>query len=196
MASFIALERIRHRAALVGRVVDALSGQPMPQAEVRLAGGPPVWKERVAAMALVGGRALDATTADAEGFFKFIDLPAGAYQVTARVGGKRYAAATLPASVTVADATVLELPLAPTALTGVVRANTPAGPLAMARVRALGSGESTYTDANGAFTLSPLEPGTDRRFEVSAQRYVTAMHTVSLPAGQTTTAPSITLVQG
>jgi hypothetical protein len=60
-------------------------------------------------------------------------------------------------------------------------------------VRIVDSGEFAYTTANGSYTLSPLEPGTNRRIEISAQRYAAVIITVTLSAGQTTTRPTITL---
>jgi hypothetical protein len=107
--------------------------------------------------------------------------------------GTRYAAATGTATVAASGATALDLALAPTALTGVVQASAPAGPLAMARVRVVDSGEVAYTIADGTYMLSPLEPGTNRQIEITAQRYVAATIAVTLAAGQTTTAPPITL---
>ena len=106
----------------------------------------------------------------------------------------RYAAATVTASVVASAAASAEILLAPTAVTGSVSTGTPAGPLAMVRVRMLDSGEVTFTAADGSFTLSPVEPGSARVIELSAQGYVTATRTVTLPQGQTTTTSAITLL--
>lgn len=192
-AGFLSLDRISHRAALGGRVVDALSKLPLSGAEVRITNGPAAWKARVTALA-AGARVVDRSTTDSDGFFRYLDLPTGSYELSARLGGTRYAPVTSTVAVGTKPA-ALDLALAPTALAGVVNAQLPAGPLPMARVRFVDSGELVYTDANGTFTLSPLEPGTNRTFEVSAQRYVTAVQTVTLLAGKTTTAPLITLIQ-
>ena len=187
---FLAIDRITHAASIAGHVSDGSS--PLAGVEVVITDGPTAWKSRLAA--LLQGRPIarpDRALSDLNGFFGWIDLPAGIYQLKASLAGSRYAAATASATVGATLATV-DLALAPTALTGTVSANVPGGPLAMARVRFVDSGESTYTSAGGTFTIAPVEAGTNRSVEVSAQRYVTATMQVTLQQGQSTTS-AITL---
>lgn len=193
---FLDLDRIVHRAALGGRALDGLKGTPLRGAVVTIESGPPAWTAR--RDALRSGqprRQPERCVTDAIGRFRYLDLPPGAYALRAVLPDTRYAAATGTATVTTGGVAILDLALAPTTLTGVVEASAPAGPLAMARVRVVNSGEVAYTFADGSYTLSPLEPGTNRRIEISAQRYAAATLAVTLVAGLTTTAPPITLTR-
>lgn len=191
---FLELDRIVHRAALVGRVLDDLARTPLVGVEVTIESGPAEWKARLDALRSGQPRRRpERSVTDVSGGFKYLDLPPGVYALRAVLPGTRYAAATGTATVTASSASGLDLALTPTALTGVVKASAPAGPLAMARVRVVDSGEVAYTIADGSYTLSPLEPGTNRRIEITAQRYAAATMAVTLAAGQTTTAPPITL---
>ena len=185
-AGFLAIDRISHRASIAGLVGDgqvALAG-----VQVVISDGPAAWKSRVAALQQ-GRRAArpDLAISNGDGFFSWLDLPAGAYTLEAAAPDPRYAAATATATVT-ADAppATVSLVLVPTRLVGSVSADKPPGPLAMARVRLVDSNEVTFTAADGTFALSPIEPGSDRALEVSAQRYATAMVHVTLQTGQTT----------
>ena len=63
----------------------------------------------------------------------------------------------------------------------------------MARVRFADSDDLGYTAADGSYTLSPIEAGTNRALEVSAQNFITTTQAVTLSQGQTTTAVIITL---
>jgi len=194
-ARFLAIERITHRAALVGRVIDGLAQTPLAGVEVAITSGPPAWIAHVAALregqpAARPGRCVS----DAAGWFRWLDLPPGAYALSAAIPGSRYAAATGTATVVAARAAATELALAPTAVSGIVVAGAPAVPLAMARVRFADSDDTTYTAADGSFTLSPVEAGASRALEVSAQSYITSILAVALSQGQTTTAANITLI--
>lgn len=191
---FLALDRIVHRAALIGRVLDGLGRTPLEGAEVTLVSGPAAWTARLDALrAGQPRRRPERLVTDASGFFKYLDLPPGTYALRAALPGTRYAAATGTATVATSGAAAIDLALAPTALAGIVKTGATGGPLAMARVRVVDSGETAYTGADGGYTLSPLEPGTDRKIEISAQRHATQTLAVTLAAGQTTTAVPITL---
>jgi hypothetical protein len=193
-SGLVGLERISHRAALLGRVLDALTQLPLAGAEVTITSGPAAWiARRDALRAGRPGLRPERTVTDDVGFFKYLDLPAGSYGLQAVLPGTRYGSATATTTVATTVPAALTFTLVPTALTGTVNASTPAGPLAMACVRVVDSGELVYTAVNGSYTLSPLEPGTNRRIEISAQRYATVTITVTLTAGQTTTRPPITL---
>lgn len=192
---FLSIGPITHRAALVGRVLDQLDQRPLPDVTVEIINAPAAYKSRLAT--LRQGRPLarpDRLVTDRNGWFCWLDLPAGSYALRASLSDPRYAIATATASVVANAPASVDLLLVPTAVTGSVSADRPAGPLAMVAVRMLGSGEVTFTAADGSFTLSPVEPGASRVIELSAQGYVAATRTATLPQGQTTTLPAIILL--
>ncbi len=192
---FLVIDPIRHRAALVGRVIDQLTQGPLANAIVEITDAPAAFKARRAALNQGRRDARPDVIATGDGgLFRWLDLPAGTYTLRASLADTRYAVATITATV-VSDAPVFtDLALAPTTLTGSVLADNPVGPLGMARIRVRDSGEITFTAGDGSFTLSPVEPGATRVIELSARRYVTATRTVALQRGQTTTIPAITLL--
>lgn len=194
-SGFLAIGPITHRAALVGRVIDKLDQRVLSDVTVEIVDAPDAYRSRLASLRQGRPDARpDRLVTDGNGAFRWLDLPVGSYTLRASISDPCYAAATATASVIASAAASAEILLAPTALTGTVSADTPAGPLAMVRVRMLDSGEVTFTAADGSFTLSPVEPGTARVIELSAQGYVTATRTVMLPQGQTTATPAITLL--
>lgn len=189
------IERITHRAALIGRAIDMRTLGPLAGVEVAITAGPPAWVARVVAQRQGQPTARpEHRVTDAEGWFRWLDLPAGLYTVSAALPGTRYAAATESITLVTTALGKLELRLAPTAVTGIVKAGAPAVPLAMARVRFADSDDVGYTAADGSYTLSPVEAGTNRALEVSAQNFITTIQAVTLSRGQTTTASTITLI--
>jgi hypothetical protein len=195
LPGFLSIDPITHRAALVGHVLDQLDRRPLPEVTVEIIDAPAAYQARLATLRQGRPSARpDRLVTDDHGLFRWLDLPVGAYTLRTSLSGTRYAIATTTASVVASTAASAEILLAPTAVTGTVRADTPAGPLAMVRVRMLDSGEVTFSAADGSFTLSPLEPGAARVIELSAQRYFTAKQTVKLQQGQITTTPAITLL--
>jgi hypothetical protein len=193
-AGYQPIDKIVHRAALIGRVLDARTQQPLADAAVAITAGPAAWTARVAALHQGQPAARpDQTATDRNGQFHWLDLPPGAYTLGASLPGTRYAAATGTVTLVATALGTLDLVLAPTAVTGVVKAGSPAAPLAMARVRFADSDDVGYTAADGSYTLSPIEVGTARALEVSAQNFITTTRAVTLSQGQTTTAATITL---
>lgn len=186
---------ITHRAALVGRVTDALDQRPLPDVTVEIIDAPAAYQSRLAALRQGRPDARpDLLVTDANGLVRWLDLPDGTYTLRASLSDTRYTVATTTASVVASTVASAEILLVPTAVTGTVSADNPAGPLAMVRVRMLDSGEVTFSAADGSFTLSPVEPGAARVLELSAQGYITVTQTVMLQQGQTTTTPAITLL--
>ena len=193
-SGILPIDPIRHRAALAGRVLDGLDQRPLPDVLVEIVGAPDAYRARLEALRQgQPGATPDRLATDRNGAFRWLDLPAGAYTLRASLSGPRYAIATVTASVPADRPASVEIPLAPTAVTGTISTGKPAAPLAMVRVRMLDSGEVTFSAIDGSFTLSPVEPGTARVLELSAQGYVTATRTVTLQQGQITTTPAITL---
>ena len=192
---FVSIDPIRHRAALVGRVIDQRTQDPLANATVEITDAPAAYKARLATLRQGRPAARPDVIATGDGgVFRWLDLPAGTYTLRASLSDPRYAAVTMEATVTADAVACADLLLAPTAVTGNVSADQPLNPLAMARARMLDSGEVTFTAADGSFTLSPVEPGAARIIEFSARGYITATRTVVLPQGQTTAAPAITLL--
>jgi hypothetical protein len=192
---FVSIDPIRHRAALVGRVIDQRTQDPLANATVEITDAPAAYKARLATLRQGRPAARPDVIATGDGgVFRWLDLPAGTYTLRASLADTRYAVATITATVVPAAPVFADLALAPTALTGSVLADNPAGPLGMARIRMRDSGEVAFTGPDGSFSLSPIEPGAARVIEFSAQRYATATRTVTLQRGQTTTSPAITLL--
>jgi hypothetical protein len=191
----LSIDRITHRAALVGRVIDPLDQRALPNATIEIIDAPDAYKSRLETLRQGRpGASPERIATDGNGAFRWLDLPAGTYTLRASLSDPRYAAVTAIASVPADRPASAEIPLAPTAIKGTINADQPAGPLAMARVRMLDSGEFTFSAADGGFTLSPVEPGTARVIELTAQGYVTATRTVTLQQGQIITTPAITLL--
>ena len=152
----------RHRVAIAGRVADAVTGEPVPGAAVRLDIAPAAVRRAVAAADLVTpapGRRPDRAVSDADGRFLLMDLPAGSYRLAVDPpgGDGRYGAATASVRVAAGGPAKAEVALPPTALAVTVRG--PDGPVAGARVRVRGSGLGATTGADGTCTLAGLQPG-------------------------------------
>lgn len=192
MAGTTAWETVRHRAAIAGRVSDLRTGVPLPGARVEITAGPPELTARLALLAQQSGslwetmaERLDRTRAASDGFFRFLDLPAGQYTLTASLpgSGTRYGTATAQLTRTadgqgnVALATA-GLALPATTIQGRVSDAADAA-VSLAEVRVQGSGERAWSDAQGNYVLAGVEPGA-RRLTVSAQGFQTMSDTVTL----------------
>lgn len=199
-------EEIRRQAAIAGRVTDQQSGEPIAGAQVTVATTVPAFADWLALKALSYGSAWDSLAVRPDrvpsgdgGRFCFRDLPDGTYTVTAEwvTQGARYG--TVSASATVArDANgkitlaVADLALPPTQVSGKVvgkaSSTDPEAPVAMAEVRLKGGGECTFTDGQGAYVLSAIEPG-DCTVRVQASGFGAAESKVTVGGrGQAATA--------
>ncbi len=170
MAQLEPLE-VHRQVAIAGRVTDALTGQPLEGAHVRLASASKVFKRRVQAWSLQRGGAVprgrpDETGTGPDGHFHFLDLPRARYTVTASLPGQgsRYASARTTVEVTSSRGEIplvaADLALQPTAIKG--RVTTSGGdPLPLAEVRVAG-GPATRTDAQGRYVLAGVEAGRQR----------------------------------
>jgi hypothetical protein len=194
-----AVEIVRHRVALAGRVADALSGQPLAGARVEITSAPAAFTSLLALRARGAGdlwaamaERPDRTRTARDGHYHFLDLPPGAYTLTATLpaAGSRYGMATILrtlaadslGNVALASA---DLALPPTAVQGRV-SGLAAAAVPMAELRVGGSGERTWSDAQGAYRLSGLEAG-PRVVLVSARGFAPQSQPVKLAPGAAVT---------
>jgi hypothetical protein len=164
-------ELLIHQVAVAGRVLDAETNRPIPDALVRISGN---------------GHAMEKRSA-ADGHYHFMDVPNGSYTVSASVPGRgtRYAAAE--GQVTVSrdpeenlKMQIMDLRIRPTRIVGRVTGRDDE-PVLLAEVRVKGSGERTYSDADGQYKLLGIETSTGtRQVVVSAQGYQVASQELEL----------------
>jgi CarboxypepD_reg-like domain len=130
----------------------------------------------------------DRTQAAADGLFFFVDLPAGAYTLTASLVGvsTRYGrgqtTATVPSSNGDRALATADIAIPSTTIRGQITGPSLDGdgsaPVAMAAVQVRGSGELTYSDSTGNYLLAGLERGT-RVLTFAAQGYQTREQTMT-----------------
>jgi protocatechuate 3,4-dioxygenase beta subunit len=156
----MAFETFGHKARIAGRVTDAQTGKPLAGARVAIANG---------------AETFTAT----DGFFRFLDLPAGNYTITASLpgAGSRYAAASKPVALGGTLATV-DLALPATTVKGKVKDGSGQA-VRMAEVRVQGSNEKAWSDAQGNYVLAGVEAGT-RKVAVAARGFEKVSATVTL----------------
>jgi hypothetical protein len=173
----------RHRVALAGNVIDAITNKAVTAAVISMtANVPPAFQSRLRlyeaqygaswnAMAERPDRALSR----ADGLFYFLDLPEGDYelQVSAPAFGKRYGTVKRTANVArnaqkryELDWAAISLP--PTTIEGSVSSKKTG--ISFARVSLQGSGESAFSNDAGRYTIMRVEPGA-RTLLVYAQGY-------------------------
>ena len=167
-----AVEEVRHLVAIAGRATDAATGQPLAAAQVAITAAPQAFTDRLTLAALAAGAGWaalaerpDRTLTRADGSFYFVDLPDGAYQLSAGLlaAGARFGSAGVAATVA-RDAqgglkpALVALALPPTQVSGTVQ-GPDQKPVLLAEVRMVGSGERALSDATGAYRLLAVEPG-------------------------------------
>jgi hypothetical protein len=180
----------RHRVSIAGRVRDGRTKKAIAGVEVSIVGVMPAeFRKTIERLSLRAGKGwdrraerVDKTKSGFDGLFHFQDLPHGKYGLRAALPdcGKRYGEAEGEAAVPreaqgesgrdYLKKIWVDLELPPTTVRGrVIDANQKAG-VWLAEVRVKGSGERTFSDAQGQFAIFPIEPGT-RVLQASAQGY-------------------------
>lgn len=185
-------ETVRHRAVISGRVTDAGTGKPLPGARVEITAGPPAFTGRLALLAKQHGdrwetmaERPDRTRAAADGFFRYLDLPAGQYTLSASLpgAGSRYGTVSAQVTLTVDGQGNISLETANLALPATTvkgRVSDPSDTaVQMAEVRVQGSGERTWSDADGNYVLSGVEAGS-RKLTIAARGFQSKSETVAL----------------
>ena len=185
-------EIVRHRAAISGLVTDARTGRPLPGARVEITAGPAEFTGRLALLAKQHGSRWetlaerpDRTRAAADGFFRFLDLPAGSYALIGSLPGSGSRYGTVTAQVTLdADGQgnvslqTAALALPSTTIQGRVSDQADAA-VRLAEVRVQGSGERAWSDAQGNYMLAGVEAGS-RRLTIAARGFQSKSETVAL----------------
>lgn len=174
----------RHRVAIAGRVIDGGTGKPIADATVSLNKTPAAFEQKLAMSSLMYGNRWktlqqrpDRTRSREDGLFYFLDLPEGTYNVSASIPtyGNRYGTAQQPALVSrnkkgECKTAFVNLTLPPTAVSGKITGPGHKTGVVLAEIRVKGSGERTFSNEEGLYTMAGIEPG-KRVLLVSAQGY-------------------------
>ncbi len=199
-------EQVSHQAAIAGTVRDVQMQQPIAGAWVALTSAPAEFTAWLALKAKQYGDTWatlverpDRTRTSLDGHFHFVDLPNGQYTLTASLPGAGSRFATAQATVTVSrdsqgnlTLVAADLALPPTTIKGQVTGQNNS-PVVLARVRVQGSGEESYSDGQGQFTLAGIETG-NRTVLVSAQGYKPASQAIQVAQPGVVQALNVALV--
>lgn len=150
------LEPIRHQAAIIGFVKDKQSERALAGAKVEITKSPQDLNLPQQVYSRVDGLCI------------FLDLPDGQYTLKAscpysecRYGtDEKIVNVTRKAQGRIVQATI-EFKLPPTTIAGEITVikSGKVEPVVMAEIRILGSGETTYSDAQGKYKLTGIETG-------------------------------------
>lgn len=198
----------RHRVAIAGRALDAGTGKPVADATVSMGKMPAALEKKLAIASLSHGdrwnslvERPDRTRTKKDGLFYFLDLPDGEYSLSASIPsyGKRYGTEQQSAAVSRdkkgdIKAAFVTLRLQPTAVKGKITGPGHKTGVMLAEVRVKGSGERTFTDAQGQYSVAGIEPG-KRVLLVAAQGYRAQSQPVTLGDPGTSQTLNFTLVR-
>lgn len=206
------LEKKRIQSAIAGRVIDSQTLLPIADARVALA-GPPAFQSILSTLAVRWGAAWaelatrpDRAITREDGFFQFGDVPNGSYTLTVTFPGigERYGTSTVMTTVThaangTAPLNIVSITMPPTAVKGkIMRSFPPSSPakppavLPMALVLVRGTCQQAYTNANGDYYLTGVDPG-QHTLRIMAPGLVDGSATVTITAGVVTQLATVTL---
>jgi hypothetical protein len=178
----------RHRVAIAGHVTDAVSQKAVVGAEVTILEMPPAFKQKLQHAG--ASRTLDKARTGKNGLFYFLDLPDGKYVLVASLpgAGKRYGNAQQKAKVSrdeKGDTKIafVNLTLQPTVVKGKITGAGHKAGVVMAQVQVKGSGERVFSDLQGEYKLTAIEPGS-RTLQVFAQGYRPASEVLLIVPGE------------
>ena len=189
-------EIIRHQAAIAGRVTNSQTGEQIGNALVEIIDGPAEFNDWLTLKKIRYGERWayiserpGQTRTSANGHFHFLNLPSGEYTLRASIAslGKRYAIASTTTTVvrdtngkvTLGNA---DMELVPTTIKGHITGPDGQGEtkdILMAEVRIKRSGERAFSNEQGRYLLTAIEPGI-REIAVSARGYETVTQSVAL----------------
>jgi hypothetical protein len=181
----------KHQVGIAGRVTDGVTGKPLSGIRVMISAMPPLFKRRLDIVALqyrndweMMQERADRTLTRRDGLFYFLDLPDGHYGVTASVSrpGMRYGVAEQNVQVArdkKGAVTFINMTLQPTVVKGKITGPGHKTSIAMAEARIQGSGERTFSNAQGEYLLAAIEPG-KRTVQVFAQGFRSASQAVTI----------------
>jgi hypothetical protein len=187
--------------------VDGLTQAPLAGAEVTITALPAEFSRRLTLLAAANAEEWkrraerpDKTRSRTDGLFYFLDLPDGEYGLRAVLPncGQRYAPAKQVARVSWAAVDALDkqnavgerlnkmwvkLTLQPTTVRGKVIDAEHNTVITLAEVRMKNSGERTFSDLQGDFLLSPVQPSKSKRLlQAFAQGYEPAEEEIAITA--------------
>lgn len=211
MSNFLILEPTRRQVAIAGTVTEGQTSKLINGALVKITSGPEAFNKMIEMKTIQYGAAWetmkerpDLFYTRPDGHYHFVDLPSGEYtlKVSQPGSGTRYGSVDNLEVVVGRDAEgsiswrtvdALDAELQPTTVKGKVIGNQN-DPVFMAGVVMMGSGEQTYTDEEGEFSLVGVETG-QRKVKVSAQGYQSSEAPVVLTqAGEEITLADIKLI--
>ena len=189
----IAWQVAHHRVAVGGRVTNSETGLPIYGAEVAITESPEAFKQKLQSASRLHDKRRaamadrpDRTRTRDDGLFYFLDLPDGNYSFAASLpgSGKRFGLAQQKATVSRDDKgntkiAFVNFSLQPTAVKGKITGPRHKSGVVLAEVRVKSSGERTFTDERGQYTVAGIEPG-KRVLLVSAQGYRSESQSVTV----------------
>lgn len=191
---------IRHRVAIVGKVIDAKTQQAIANAQISLSEMPDKYRSILKLKAMQYGVGdwekirPDRTYSDREGYYFFRDLPAGDYRLVASLpnAGTRYNSVSQPVAIAADSGKTgvihIDLFLSPTGVQG--RITAPENEKFIAKVQIQGQNTYALTNSDGEYILTGVEASQQEVILViSASGYELNLPPDLYP-------PKISLVQG
>lgn len=191
------LEPIRHQVAIAGQLSNAETGEVIHRARVEITKMPDSFKNWLTLRAMQYGanwqtmvERPDRTQTAIDGHFHFLDLPDGNYTLTASLPGTGTRYGTAEKHVQVSrngdriKLAAVDIALPPTGIKGQIT-NAENQPIVMAKVQFQGSGESSFSDSKGNYSLSGIEVSKfQSTVKVSAQSYQQDSKDIQIKQGE------------